>query len=376
MIFSILYLLAIFVYAVVLLVLVRGIGRLKQRPVDAGHEEQGFSIVVPFRNEASNLHTLLDSIAAINYPHDQFELLLINDNSDDDYMRVIDYFRGKHTHLEIVLLHVDSLSASPKKEAIQLAIKRARYDWILTTDADCRIPSGWLKTFSRFSLKDSRLVAGPVLYRKSTGVISNLQYYDYMALLGMSMGGFGIGHPFLCSGANLAFSRSLFKELHGFSGNLDIVSGDDLFLLKKAVMNNKDRVTFLAHRSALVLTEPVKSWSELLHQRLRWISKTKRVGSVTGTFVSIIGLMANLFLLMSMILLLSGYLDWMIFLTGVVLKISADNFLIRKTAMTFGQQTHIHEIILISAIYPVFVLLIALRSFFPSFRWKGRTYSA
>ena len=44
-----------------------------------------FSILVPFRNEAENLPILLESIAKLKYPKDLFEVLLIDDASEEKF---------------------------------------------------------------------------------------------------------------------------------------------------------------------------------------------------------------------------------------------------------------------------------------------------
>ena len=52
--------------------------------------------------------------------------------------------------MNVQLMHADPNSGSPKKDAIQLAIQQARSPWILTTDADCILPSNWFKTYDAF----------------------------------------------------------------------------------------------------------------------------------------------------------------------------------------------------------------------------------
>ena len=56
-----------------------------------------------------------------------------------------------------------------------------------------------------------------------------------MSLQGSTVGGFGIGHPFLCNGANLAYKKHHFIQLNGFKGNDTIASGDDIFLFEKFI---------------------------------------------------------------------------------------------------------------------------------------------
>ena len=44
-----------------------------------------FSIIVPFRNEAENLPKLLHTLSFLDYPNELFEVILVDDESDDNY---------------------------------------------------------------------------------------------------------------------------------------------------------------------------------------------------------------------------------------------------------------------------------------------------
>ena len=69
-------------------------------------------------------------------------------------------------------------------------------------------------------------------------------------------------------------------EKNGFDGNDSIASGDDVFLFEKFLENDKKSVQFLKSQEAIVTTFPVKSWLDLIHQRVRWASKTSSFKSV------------------------------------------------------------------------------------------------
>ena len=51
-----------------------------------------FSIIVPFRNEADNLKSLLESISMMNYPSELFEIWFIDDDSKDNSVMIIENF--------------------------------------------------------------------------------------------------------------------------------------------------------------------------------------------------------------------------------------------------------------------------------------------
>ena len=51
--------------------------------------ETKFSVIIPFRNEAENLKSLMHSISLLNYPKELYEILFIDDDSEDDSVNLI-----------------------------------------------------------------------------------------------------------------------------------------------------------------------------------------------------------------------------------------------------------------------------------------------
>ena len=212
-----------------------GFDNVKSVPLEDLKSKVDFSIVIPFRNEAKSLPDLLSSILELKYPKHKFEILFIDDDSEDESVKLIRSELSK-TQIKFTILTNDHNSSSPKKNAITKAIAQSKYEWIVTTDADCKLPKFWLDTFDCFIQKnDTKFIVAPVTYYQVTSFLKRFQLLDFLSLQGVGIGSFGINKPIMCNGANLAYSKSLFFELDGFSGNSHISSGDDIFLLQKAI---------------------------------------------------------------------------------------------------------------------------------------------
>ena len=197
-----------------------------------------FTVVVPFRNEAERLPFLLKSLMELNYPKDKFEVLFVDDDSDDDSVKLIEKFLKDFGNGSKIIQNNRQTNA-PKKDAISTAIKLAKHEWIITTDADCIFPKYWLDTFDCFIQScDVKCVVAPVSYANCDSFFERFQALDFLSLQGVTIGGFGIHKPFLCNGANLAYTQKLFEAVNGFDGNAQIGSGDDIFLLEKALKDN------------------------------------------------------------------------------------------------------------------------------------------
>ena len=74
------------------------------------------------------------------------------------------------------------------------------------------------------------MIAGAVTYDCNSSFLHQFQQLDMASLQGATIGSFGIDQGFMCNGANLAYTKSLFTALDGFTGNDKIASGDDVFL--------------------------------------------------------------------------------------------------------------------------------------------------
>ena len=346
--------------------LIYGFNRMKRFSKAEFTPKTSFSIVVPFRNEKENLPNLLHSISLLNYPKELVEVILVDDDSDDE-------FRIQNLEFRIQMVKNIRKSNSPKKDAIETAIQIAKNNWIITTDADCLVQKDWLTTFDQYIQENEvEMVASGVCYVPKNGFLSAFQNLDFLSLQGATIGSFGINQPFMCNGANFAYSKSFFKELNGFQGNETIASGDDVFLLQKAVSFAPKKVGFLLAKESIVATKPVATWSDLFQQRVRWASKSTGYSSKYSKLLAIVVFVGNLAWIVSFLLWLVGLLDQNIFMLFVALKFLIDFILIYKTANFF--ESKLQYVLASSLLYPFFIVSVAVYSLFGKYSWKGRNF--
>ena len=346
--------------------LIYGFNRMRRFSKAEFIPKTSFSIVVPFRNEKENLPNLLHSISLLNYPKELVEVILVDDDSDDE-------FRIQNLEFRIQMVKNIRKSNSPKKDAIETAIQIAKHDWIITTDADCLVQKDWLTIYDQYIQKNEvEMVASGVCYIPKKGFLSAFQNLDFLSLQGATIGSFGINQPFMCNGANFAYSKSFFKELNGFQGNETIASGDDVFLLQKAVSVAPKKVGFLLAKESIVATNPVATWSDLFQQRVRWASKSTGYSSVYGKLLALVVFGGNLAWIVSFLLWLVGLLDQNIFMLFVALKFLIDFILIYKTANFF--ESKLQYVLASSLLYPFFSVSVAVYSLFGKYSWKGRNF--
>ncbi|MGA9271422.1 MAG: glycosyltransferase [Lutimonas sp.] len=368
-------------YLLLILGFTLGLRRLPSFEPALQEARHSFSILIVFRDEKDNLPPLIAHLDQLNYPKDKFEILLIDDASSDGSLKLVKSLQKELTSLNMRIHEFKTSSFSHKKDALELGVREASFDWIITTDADCTFDSGFLNAYDQFlNRHPAKMVAGPVICTAEDSLLDRFQSLDFLSLQGSTMGSFGgrdsipFLRPFMCNGANLCYSKEAFLELGGYQGNKDIASGDDVFLLEKMLERHENEVYFIKSRSALVQTKPKETWKELFEQRKRWASKSTAYKNSFAKIVGLLVLLANFSLILGLALGLAGLIPWPYFGLLFVMKINVDFVLIFNTASLWEQQQAMKSFVMSSFLYPFFVVGVTLQSLTGSYNWKGRTY--
>lgn len=362
------------IYVVLIVQLILGFGKVKTFELTNLESKTSFSIVVPFRNEEKNLRKLLRSISDLNYPRELFELIMVDDFSKDQSERVYINWRMENNKIETTLLENLRLSNSPKKDAISRAIPIIKKDWVLTTDADCIVNENWLLTLDQFIQQTkAEMVVGAVIYKTKNNWFHHFQQLDLLSLQGTTIGSFGLGKPFMCNGANFAYSKKFFQELGGFGGINDRASGDDVMLLQKAVLKKPEAVQYLKNEDSIVKTKPENDLFKLFMQRVRWASKATGYSSSYAKILAVGVLLMNLSIVVSCGLWVADLLDWKVFFAVFLIKYLVD-YILLSLANGYLRKRKFMLPLASSLVYPVFASVVGIYSLFGSFEWKGRKF--
>src|SRR5687767_7928834 len=111
-------------------------------------DEPFISVIIPIRNEQSNLKTLTDSLKQQAYPSSRFEVIIVDDHSTDDSWNILQAISSAPIRIRSIKL-ADEISGKAqikahKKLAIEKGIDLAEGELIVTTDADCVFDPKWL----------------------------------------------------------------------------------------------------------------------------------------------------------------------------------------------------------------------------------------
>lgn len=235
------------------------------------------SVIIPARNEAQNIATCIKALLDQDLPHANYEIIVVDDHSSDETVRIASEFPIQ----VIQIAHTPNLRTNAfKKMAISIGITAAKGDIILTTDADCIVPKGWIRFMTEpIRNRNAIMSVGGVRMIPEHSFFSKFQALDYAILQGITAASVSSRMYDMASGANLAYTRSVFLEVNGFEGIDDIASGDDMLLMQKFRSNYPNGIEYVSHLDSIVETKTEPDIKSFFRQRIRWASKTGKYKS-------------------------------------------------------------------------------------------------
>ena len=336
-----------------------------------GQSSTQFTVIIPARNEAANIKACVDSILAQDYPADAFEIIVIDDFSEDDTVFIVTALSQQYSQVRLIQLadHCkDGETLAYKKKAIEIAVAEAKGDWILTTDADCIVPQKWLLLYNAYIQEHQPcFVAAPVMFIKTAGILNQFQVLDFLALQGITAAAVGAGKHSMSNGANLGFEKTAFIAVGGYQGVDHIASGDDMFLMHKMKQTLHKPVGYLFHPDAIVLTAAMDTWKSFIMQRIRWASKARYYDDRSITMVLTLVYFFNL-----SFVLLAFMGSWSTLLIALAFKTFFELFFLDPVAKFFRLQPELKHFVLYQPIHIVYNIAAGLFGQLKTYSWKGR----
>jgi poly-beta-1,6-N-acetyl-D-glucosamine synthase len=330
------------------------------------------SVIIPFRNESENIIANLTSLENQNYPDDQFEVIYVDDTSEDDSLNKLQK-NITRKNINVITFHGDDSYIASKKKAVNYGIENSHGDIIVTTDADCIHDKNWLKAMTNTFDESTALVAGPVKFIEDTSTFSKIQSLEFTGLIITGAGLIGIGSPIICNGANLSYRKKIFKMVKGFSGNLSLSSGEDEFLMQNIYKRTKSKIKFCWNKEAVVKTNPSRSLSEFYHQRKRWASKSIFNVDFNITlklfliFLFYAGILAQLFL--------AVFVDRIFLITliiSILIKFGTEYKIIKKGDGFLFSGFSTRLFLLTENFQILYIIVASITGLFGNLKWKNR----
>jgi len=322
------------------------------------------TIIVPVRNESANILKLLTDLNNQTYPFCNFEVIIANDGSTDSTEHIVLNFQAVAKYDLKLLNLLNEKGSAPKKRAIQKSIEIAGGELIICTDGDCRVSENWLSSIEqKFKETEAKFISSPVTFTNEKTFWNTLQIIEFASLIGSGACAMFLKKPNMCNGANIAYTREIFEEVGGFSGNEHLASGDDEFLMHKIAKLYSTKVVFNMNKDAIVYTNSAPNLTQFYQQRKRWASKWKHYKDWKISALAIFIFIVNLIFLWS---LFSGNI------INLLLKLLAEFVYLSLIINYLGYKNKIKFIPAIQFIYPFYVVFFGVIAQRKGYEWKGR----
>ncbi|MBN2481954.1 MAG: glycosyltransferase, partial [Bacteroidales bacterium] len=285
------------------------------------------SVIICARNEADNLKAYLPHVLEQEY--DDFEVIVVNDCSTDDTEEILNMFNAKHPVLKTTAIKSGTRFANGKKLAVILGIKAASHEHLLFTDADCKPESNqWIRHMVSNFTGDVSIVLGYGGYFPESGLLNRYIRYDTL-FIALQYFSFAIcKNPYMGTGRNLAYKKSLFYSGKGFSNHLHLASGDDDLFVNEHATGKNTALEFAMESHTR--SNPKQTFEKWVFQKRRHVT-TGRLYKAKHKFLLILEPVSRFLFFTGFVVLLFSQVLWPFVLVAFGLRLLIQLIVIKKT---------------------------------------------
>jgi len=320
------------------------------------------SIIISAKNEADNISSLLNSLKNVDFPRDNFEIIIIDDNSTDLTFCKAASFKNEFTNFKIIKTEYKKYPG--KKGALAFGINNALNNYILITDADCTVSTEWLKRYSEKFNEGYDFLFGNAPFINKPGFINTISRFDNLRTFFLYTTAWKLNLPYSAAARNFGFKKSSFYKIEGYENTRETLSGDDDLLIREAV-KNKMKIGYIPDKDAAVYSITKNTFNEYMVQRTR---HTKTSLYYLPVHKIILGVWHTINLAALFSLFLGFYNNW--FFAPPIVKILSDLVIVKTSETKFGYKFGILEIIYLQVIYEILIVVNFINALFRKEKWK------
>jgi len=165
--------------------------RRKKLKMFSDSELPFISVIIPARNEEHTIRNCVESVYKNIYPKNQFEIIVVNDRSEDNTADILEECKKEVSNLKIVSITESTKNHNLKGKpgALQKGAEAASGEIFLFTDADCIVGNNWLnKIVAAFSDKNVGIVPSFTTI-KAHNFFERLQGIEWIYMHTLASGG-------------------------------------------------------------------------------------------------------------------------------------------------------------------------------------------
>jgi glycosyltransferase involved in cell wall biosynthesis len=274
------------------------------------------SVVICARNESHLLKKVIPMM--MQQDHREFEVVIVNDRSDDDTWDVLQWMKPEYPRLRIVNVPADEKFSYGKKIALAIGVRAAKHPNVLVTDADCEPTSkDWISLMAAGFKEGKQIVIGNSPYNEGPGFVNILERFDgaqkSMQYMGFAMAGL----PYMGVGRNLGYTGHIFFSAKGRNRHSHLMSGDDDLLINELARAKNTAV--IADPRAFMVTQPTPDIVTWIRRKRRHYTTASHYRLIHQVLLTLFPLARLVFWATCVLLAVKGL--WWPLAIGLVVKL-------------------------------------------------------
>jgi cellulose synthase/poly-beta-1,6-N-acetylglucosamine synthase-like glycosyltransferase len=190
-----------------------------------------FSIIIAAHNEESVIQDTLSDLVHQDYSRNNYQIIVVLDRCTDGTREIARKISSLHNNIELIEIKKVAEGVSPKKYALQKGIQKARYDYLILMDADCRSEPEYLKTINAYFQAGAEVLLNIPKFKPVRNFLYRYILPERLITWSIAAAGIGRKKPFLAFGTTWAYTRAIYEKAGGFEKFGDSLSGDDDLLI-------------------------------------------------------------------------------------------------------------------------------------------------
>ncbi len=324
--------------------------------------ELKISVIVAAKNESANIPNLISALINQNYSKDNFEVIIVDDNSTDETFSIT-----KETIKELEnfrTIKAENKLFKGKRGALDIGIKSAKHPYILITDADCEPGKEWINSFADGFGDKNDFLFGIAPYRATKSISNLVARFENLRANIIVFAFAKLGIPYSASARSFGFSKEAFNNIKGYTYTTETLSGDDDLLLREAT-KNKLNIGIVTNSDAFVFSKTKEVFSEYVNQKSRHTSTSIHYSLKNQLLLGSWHLL-NLVSLFSIIFLTFGTE----FIFPLFIKLVIDLFILNNFQNNFGCKINPLWFIVLQISYELNLIYFFIKGLKFSNRWE------
>lgn len=255
------------VYIIQILLLTVGLERANRVPRNE-NAEPTVSVIIAARNEEERIETCLKSLAALDYPSEKLEVVIIDDHSTDRTLAILQEFSLKCPRIKVLSAGPEEGNLRGKTNAVTSGIEQTTGSILMFTDADCTVSRLWVRETVKYFDDTTGIVGGFTILEART-IFEGIQTLDWVFLFGLASATAGWNIPLTAIGNNLSVRRTAYELVGGYR-DIPFSVTEDYSIVQAILQRTEYGLRFPLNRDALVSSKACETWSQLFRQKQRW----------------------------------------------------------------------------------------------------------